>query len=255
MSLRFQRLIGGAPADLPEGLPSLLDDLRFLRERRGEKIVAMEEESGEAVGAIGLHPERDEGGLFYRLSGIEVAAGHREEGLEAVLLAEARKYMRAGKAARLKFGTSPLLTAAAELYVTRFGSRYRWREGARTADRRPWPYVTCECDFDEPLARPLDLRDDEVAARSVLEWTGGKPLRRPRVVYAGPLAVLLPDLARDGIARAAAADESFLPTLYDAFHELFRHGYGFAWFDRLPPSAVSPGGARFYYVMNRLLGL
>jgi hypothetical protein len=255
MSLRFQRLIGGDPADLPEGLPGLLDDLRFLKERRGEKIVAVEEGSEELVGAIGLHPERDEGGLFYRLSGIEVAAGHRQEGLEEALLVEAEKYLRAARATRLKFGTSPLLTAAAELYVTRFGAHYRWREGARTADRRPWPYVTCECDFDNPLARPLDLRDEEVAGRSVLDWSTGRPSRRPRVVYAGPLAVLLPDLARDDIARAAAADASFLPSLYDAFHELFRHGYGFAWFDRLPPSAVAAGGVRFYYVMNRLLAL
>ncbi len=255
MKVRYQRLIGGARGRLPDAPPGLLEDLRFLRERRGEKIAAVDEESGILVGAVGVHPDRDEGGVFFRLAGIEIVPGHRAEGLEMGLLAETEKLLKMHKCSRLRFGTSPLLTANAELYITRFGTHYRWREGARTPEGQPWPYVSCECDFDDPLARPLDLRDEEVAERSVLEWVDGRPVRRPRIVYAGPLSILLPDLGVDSIARAAGADAAFLPTLYDAFHELSRHGYGFAWFDRLPASAGSPGGAQWYYVMNRVLAL
>ena len=97
-----------------------------------------------------------------------------------------RAWLRAHKMTRLKFGTSPLLTRNAWLYITRFGSRYRWREGARTPDGRPWPYVSCECDFDDPLAHPLDLREDQVPQRSVLHWKDGRPdaARRPGVLRA-----------------------------------------------------------------------
>jgi GNAT superfamily N-acetyltransferase len=255
MNVRFQRLIGGSGAPLPPSPAGYLDDIGYLRVRRGEKIAALDGETGTVIGVIGLHPERDVGGTCFRLSGLEVAAGRRGEGLEAALLDEAEGYLRAHKSSRLKFGTSPLLTARAELFVTRFGARYRWREGARTPEGRPWPYVSGECDFDDPLARPLDMRDDEVVERSVLSWTGGRLARRPGMVYAGPLSVLLPDFTIESVTAAAAADPAFLPDLYDTFHELSRHGYGFTWFDRLPAAAGEPGGARWYYLMTRLIAL
>ena len=256
MNVRFERLIGGARGQRTEGTAGLLDDLRALKERRGEKIAAVDPQSGALLGAVALHPEKDEGGTFFRLAGIDVLPSHRGQGLEAGLLAEAETYLRAHRCHRLKFGTSPLLTDDAGLYVTRFGTRYRWSPGNRTPEGRPWPHVSCECDFDDPLARPLDLRDEEVSERSVLAWSDGRPVRRQRIVYSGPLSVLLPDLTMESVTRSAAADPSYLETLYAAFHELARHGYGFAWFDRLPSVAAgSAGSARWYYVMNAPLAL
>ena len=199
-----------------------------------------------------MFPGRDEGGHFYHLAGIVVPPEHRGQGIEAALMEEAARFMAEHRVQRLKFGTCPLLTANASLYVTRFGTRYRWRAGVRTAEGAPWPSVTCECDFDDPLARPLDLRDDEILSRSVVSWEGTKPIPRQKVVYSGPLAVVLPDL--DAEALAAAGGE-FLSTLYTVFHALYLHGYGFAWFDRLPVRSAPSGDPLFYYVMNRVLGL
>ncbi len=171
--------------------------------------------------------------------------------VEGFLLEEAGRFLRSRRITRLKFGTSPLLTRNAWLYVTRFGCRYRWREGTRTPEGLPWPYVSCECDFDDPLAHPLDLREDQVQERSVLDWRGGRPVPRARLVYSGPLSMVLPDLDSDALSEAARRDPGFLPTLYSAFHALHTHGYGFAWFDRL---SVSAGDARaWYYVMKRVV--
>ena len=152
---------------------------------------------------------------------------------------------------RLRFGTSPLLTANAFLYVTRLGSRYRWKQGVRAPDGRPWPYVSCECDFDDPLERPLDLTEEEVVPRSVLTWEGLHPSPRPRLVYSGPLSILLPELDNRGLSDLAAADADFLPTIHGAFQALSLHGYGFAWFDRLP--STQAGSTSWYYVMSRTL--
>ncbi len=255
MHVRCERVriaAGRSPHD-PAGL---LGDLRLLGERRGETIAAVDEDSGTVLGALGLHPERDEGGTLFRLDTIGVHPGHRGEGLEEALIDEAEKHLRAHKSHRLKFGTSPLLTATAALWVTRFGTRYRWREGVRTPEGQPWPYVSCECDFDDPLARPLDLRDDEAAERTVLDWTGGMPRRRDGVVYSGPISVLLPDLDSDSLAQSAARDSTFLSTLFAVFHELYHHGYGFAWFDRLRPVAgggADAGAPAWYYLMHRVV--
>jgi GNAT superfamily N-acetyltransferase len=252
MKVRFVRLLSDAREDLLEGRPSSLDEMRSIRERHGERIAAMDPDSERPLGWIGVFPGRDEGGHFYHLAGIEVPAEHRGEGIEAALLEEAARLMAERKVRRLKFGTSPLITANADLYITRFGTRYRWRPGVRTADGAPWPSVTCECDFDDPVARPLDLRDDEVLSRSVVGWEGRTPVPREKVVYSGPLAVVLPELDAETLAEAG---RDFLSTLYSAFHGLYIHGYGFAWFDRLPARLSSAEGPLFYYVMNRVLGL
>jgi GNAT superfamily N-acetyltransferase len=255
MNLAFVRILADSREDLLEGRPSSVEEIRSIRERHGEKIAAVDPDSARALGWIGVFPGKDEGGAFYNLAGIEVLPGHRGEGIDVALMEEAARFIRARKVQRMKFGTSPLLTANAELYITRFGTRYRWRGGARTAEGAPWPYVTCECDFDDPLARPLDLRDEEVLARSVVAWEGQRPVPRERVVYSGPLSVALPEWDTEALAEAGHRDPSFLPTLYAAFHALFIHGYGFAWFDSLPHRLAPPGGPRFYYVMNRVLGL
>jgi hypothetical protein len=198
-----------------------------------------------------LYPDKDEGGRFSHLAGIEVEPGHPETDVEGFLLEEAGRWLRAHRITRLKFGTSPLLTRNASLYITRFGSRYRWREGTRAPDGQPWPYVSCECDLDDPIAKPLDLREDQVRERSVLEWKGGRPTPRARLVYTGPLSLVLPDLDSDGLAEAQRRDPGFIATLFTAFHDLHVHGYGFAWFDRLSASA---GGAHpWYYLMKRVV--
>ena len=259
MSVRSVPLIAGPRKGQPPVREALLDDLRHLKERRGEMIAAVDEQGGKILGTIGMYPDRDEGGTCFHLAGIDVEPGYVEQGIDAFLLEEAGRYLRAHRTTRLKFGTSPLLTRSAWLYVSRFGSRYRWREGTRTPDGQPWPYVSCECDFDDPLARPLDLREEEVPGRSVLEWDGGRPKPRSRLVYSGPLSILLPDFDGDSLSRASEQDPGFIATLYSAFHSLHVHGYEFAWFDRLPPSDAQPeaqarGAApRWYYVMKRVV--
>jgi GNAT superfamily N-acetyltransferase len=255
MNVRFVRLISGSREDLLKGRAISLDELRSLRERRGEMIAAVDPGSSALLGWIGVYPDRDEGGHIFHLADIDVLPGHREEGLDTALMQEAETFILEHRVSRLKFGTSPLLTGNAALYVTRFGTRYKWREGTRTPEGRPWPYVSCECDFDDPVERPLDLRVEEVVPRSVLDWAGLRPLPRQRIVYSGPLSILLPELTRDTLVEADSGDPSFLPTLYQVFHALFLHGYDFAWFDRLPASLAPADGPRCYYIMKRVLGL
>jgi len=255
MNVRFARLVSGKRKGLWENLasapPGLLEDIDFLREKRGEKIVALDSESGAPLGWIGLYPDRDEGGVFFHRAGVEVHPAHRGMGIDSALVEEAVRYIRERKSTRLKFSTTPLSTANAALYMTRFGARYRWREGVKTPGGRPWPCVSCECDFDDPLARPLDLADEEVAARSVVDWDRKGPKARPHVVYTGPLSVLLPDISSEDLAEAADRGSGFLETMYDVFQNLFLHDYGFAWFD-----VIQRDGERMnYYLMNRLLAL
>jgi len=251
MNLQCLRLIAGPVGTLPEPWASHLDDLPRLRERRGEKIAAIDPDTMTLLGTVSLSPDHDEGGRFFHLAGLEVLPGHRQEGVDTLLMEEARRYLAEHRVTRLKFGTSPLLTGTAHFYMTRYGTRYRWREGMRTPDGQAWPYAACECDFDDPLARTLDLRDDELADRSILLWENGRPRVPERIVYSGPLTLLLPELTSETLAAAARADPAFLATLYDAFHSLHVHGYGFAWFDVLPGAAPAPGAASYFYIMSR----
>jgi hypothetical protein len=255
MNVRFVRLISGSHEVLPEGSPGTHGELRSLKDRHGEKIAALEAESGALLGTVGLYPDRDEGGHFFRLTGIDVAHGHTGKGIDAALLEEARHFVSERRVSRLKFGTNPLLTGNAELYITRFGARYRWREGIRTPDGRPCPYVSCECDFDDPSARPLDLTEQEVVQRSVLSWNGLRPLPRRDVVYAGPLSVLLPEMSAEALGDAGARDPELLPALWSVFHALSIHGYDFAWFDRLDPALNPSGTPPCYYIMKSLISL
>jgi hypothetical protein len=250
MGVQFVPLIAGPrPLQLP-AREAVLDDLRHLMERRGEMIAAVDDERETILGTIGMYPGRDEGGTCFHLTGIEIEPGGAEKDIDVLLLQEAGRYLRAHRTTRLKFGTSPLLTRSAWLYVTTFGSRYRWRQGIRIQDGQHWPSVSGECDFEDPLARPLDLREDEVRDRSVLQWDSGRPKVRS-LVYSGPLAVVLPSLDSRALTRARARDPGFIATLYAAFHALHIHGYGFAWFDRLPDTA-DPDPC-WYYVMNRVV--
>ena len=226
-----------------------VDHLAYLTERHGEKIVAVDRSSGVLLGWIGVFPDRDARGAFFHLAGIEVHADHRGCGVGSALMDEARRYVLGRRASRLRFGTSPLLVPCAALYVRRFGTRYHWKEGVRLADGRPWPCVSCECDFDDPLPDPREITAAEAQDRSVLSWDGGLPVHRRGIVYSGALTVVLPPFTTVTLGHALQSVPRFLETLYAAFEDLFLHGYGFAWFDRLPGDPESR--PFWYYVMTR----
>jgi hypothetical protein len=164
MDMKSVLLIGGPRKGRPEAPRSLLDDLRRLEERKGEMIAAVDA-GGEIRGTAGLFPDRDEGGKFYHLAGLQLEEPREAGDVDVFLVEAAGRYLQGRKVTRLKFAASPLLTRSAWLYVNQFGTRFRWREGSRTPEGTPWPYVSCECDFDDPLGRPLDLRDEEVPDR------------------------------------------------------------------------------------------
>jgi GNAT superfamily N-acetyltransferase len=253
----FSRLFGVAGSVPRQGTPyGPLEHLRYIKERKGEKIVARDTESGALLGWIGLFPDREERGTFFRLAGIEVHADHRGEGIGTGLMEEAGRHMRSQRASKLRFGTSPLLPANAGLFMRRFGTRFRWKEGVRSPDGRPWPYVACECDLDDPLPRPLGLPEEEALERSVLDWDGIRPIPRHRVVHAGTLFVTLPPFTASLLAEAAQQVPLFLETLTAVFQDLHVHGYGFGWFDRVPPAFAAPGGPQLsFYAMVPQLGV
>ncbi len=253
MDMKSVLLIGGPRKGRPEAPGSLLDDLRRLEERRGEMIAAVDE-SGEIRGTAGLFPDRDEGGKFYHLAGLQLEEPRAAGDVDVFLMEAAGRYLQGRKVTRLKFAASPLLTRGAWLYVNQFGTRFRWREGSRTPEGTPWPYVSCECDFDDPLGRPLDLRDEEVPGRCLVGWEKGKPLRRTDLRFSGPMCVSLPDIEAEGLA-ALARDPGVISILYSAFQDLHVHGYEFAWFDRLKGAEDSDGGPRWYYLMKRVVSL
>jgi len=225
------------------------DHLAYLTDRHGEKIVAIDRSSGGLLGWIGVFPDRDARGAFFHLAGIEVHTDHRGCGIGSALMSEARGYVLGRHASRMRFGTSPLLVPCAALYVRRFGTRYHWKEGVRLADGKPWPCVSCECDFNDPLPDSHEIAASEAEDRSVLSWDGGLPLRRQGIVYSGALSVVLPPFTTVTLGHALQAVPRFLETLYTAFEDLFLHGYGFAWFDRLPGNPESR--PLWYYVMTR----
>ena len=230
-------LIDGPRAGLPPLRAALLDELHRLKERRGEMIAAVDDDTGEVVGTIGLYPDKDEGGRFSHLAGIEVGPGPAAD-VEGFLLEEAGAWLRARRMTRLKFGTSPLLTRNAWLYVTRFGSRYRWREGARTPGRSAVALRLLRMRFRRPAgASPGPAGGPGAAAqRPGLEGRQAGPARRP-----GVLRAACPWCFRTWTVtpwpRRQRRDPGFIATLYAAFHALHQHGYGFAWFDRLAAPA------------------
>ncbi len=229
----FSKLFSQTTATPGPSLYGPVEHLRYLGERRGEKIVAQDPGSGLLLGWIGLFPDKDEGGLFYQLAGIEVHADRRGEGVGSGLMEQAGAYLRERKTSRLRFGTSPLLTRCAGLYVSRFGARYRWKGGVKGPGGRPWPFVSGECDFEDPIYKPLDLRDDEVDEKNVLDWEGRKPVPKKGIAYSGPLSIVLPEFSRAALAEAMEEVPGFLETVHAVFEELFLHGYVFAWFDRV----------------------
>ncbi len=252
MNVAYVRVLASKAEDLLPGHDAAsAEDLRRLRERRGERIAAVDPETRRLLGWISLHPDRDAGGRFYTLAGVEVMPAWRRKGIAAGLIGQAEAYLRERKTTRLKFGVSPLLTRCAGLYMRRFGMRYTWKEGMRTPAGQPWPFVSCEWDLDDPAEKPADLEEQDLQARSAVDWKGPVPVRRPGLVWSGPLFLPLPDLGNDELADRAAREPEFLPASYRVFHELFRHGYRFAWFDATT-TTTAPGCCCYYFLENPL---
>jgi len=244
MKVAYVRLLSSRREDLGRG-----QDLYRLRERRGEKIAAVDPETERPLGWISIYPDRDAGGAFFALAGIEVLPAWRGMGIGTGLVNQAGDYMREHRTSRLKFGTSPLLTWNAGLYMRHFGMRYSWKEGVRTSEGKPWPYISCEWDLDDPLVKPPDLSLDELGARSAVDWTGLVPAPRRGLVYSGSLFLPLPDLTNDDLADLVQRSPEFLFTMNRVFQELFRHGYRFAWFDTVPVSGTLQRQC-FYFMDN-----
>jgi GNAT superfamily N-acetyltransferase len=226
------------------------EHLAYLKERRGEKIVVVDDEQ-RIVGWIGVFPGRDQRGPFFHLEGFEVREEHRGRGIGTALMQEAKAYIGRRKAHRMLFDVSPLLTQNAVLFVTHFGARYRWLEGSRTPEGRPWPECSCECDFTNPLDKPPDMREEEVTALSVLDWDGLRPTPRREASYRGLRSVLLPPMDLERLAQAAQGVPGLLETMTEAFRALHLHGYGFVWFDR----TVYAGRPFYYYLMRQSIAL
>ncbi len=253
MNVAFVRLLSSRREDLLGGreAAAAAEDLRRLSERRGEKIAAVDPETRRLLGWISLYPDRDAGGRLFALAGLEVLPACRRKGIAAALVAQAEAYLRERRVTRLKFGISPLLTRCAGLYMRRFGMRYTWKEGMRTPEGRPWPFVSCEWELDDPAEKPPDLREQDLPDRSAVDWKGPVPVRRPGLVWSGSLFLPLPDLGSGELADRAARAPEFLPAVYRIFHELFRHGYRFSWFDAMTAASV-PGCCCFYFMENPL---
>ena len=225
-------------------------DLDALKERRGEKIAAVDPQSQELLGWITVYPERSAGGPLFRLADIQVMLPHRGKGIGTALMRRTGDYLRERKVPRLKFGTSPLLTWNAGLFMKRCGMRYIWKEGMKTPGAKPWPYVSCEWDLDDQLEKPHDLRED--ACRRGASSTGRHRYRLPeRLPHSGRLFVPLPDLSGEDLITIVRNSPDSLVVLHGVFHDLFLHGYRFAWFDTL--SAVKVPGCRRYYLNPTLL--
>lgn len=253
MDARYVRLVSARREELWQGPGTPSDDLESLRERRGERIAAIDPESNGLLGWITLYPDKDAGGAFLRLADIHVQPEQRGGGIGTALMEKTAELMRERRLPRLKLGTSPLLTWNAGLFMRRCGVRFSWKEGMKTPGGKPWPYVFGEWEPDDPLEKPADAAEARVAERSVLDWDGTRPVARKGVTYSGPLSVPLPELSGEDLIAIVRGSPETLTVLYGVFHELHVHGYGFAWFDVLPEAALP--GCRHVYLMEKLFGL
>ncbi len=222
----------------------------YLKAQNGEKI-AFVNSNDEILGWIGLIPDQDRRGKYYILSGHEVRSDYRGLGIGAKLLEEAKKYLKKYQASRLKFGTSPLLTVNASLYITRYGAQYTWNDKIKLADGKPWPYVSCECNFNNPLKKPLELSSRNVLAANLLEWDGLRPKPIKFVRYTGGLSILLPPISKSQLRTATDNIDGFLETTFNLFDSLNRTGYGFIWFDKLKIE----GNTFYYYYLSKELNI
>jgi len=121
MTVRSVPLISGPRTGRPPIPDSLAGELRRLEERRGEMIAAVDAVSAQVLGTVGLYPDRDEGGTFYHLAGMQMGPGPRVADLDVLLLEKAGLFLKNRRVTRLKLGTSPLLDRKS----TRLNSSHR----------------------------------------------------------------------------------------------------------------------------------
>jgi GNAT superfamily N-acetyltransferase len=222
----------------------------YIQSQSGE-IIALLDDGSRILGWIGLIPGMDERGRCYTLSGQEVSPEYRRQGLGVRLMEEARDYLRGRRTARLKFGTSPLLTANAALYITKFGTRYTWNNKVRLADGARWPYVACECDFAHPVGKPPELSALDIRRISLLDWRGYSPRLAAGPLPARRAALILPALTRRRLDALIDEKKEFLKSVFSLIDSLHSRGFGFAWFDRLPASRSE----RYYYYLTKSVNI
>jgi GNAT superfamily N-acetyltransferase len=222
----------------------------YIQSHSGE-IIALVDDRSRILGWIGLIPGIDERGRYCTLSGQEVSPEHRRQGIGVRLLDEARGYLQRRRTTRLKFGTSPLLTANASLYITKFGTRYTWNNKIKLADGSPWPYVACECDFTHPVQKPAELAALDIPRISLLDWPGDRPRVNGTLRPVRRAALILPALTRRRLDSLIDNVEDFLDTIFSLLEFLNSQDFGFAWFDRLPGT----GEERYYYYLTKSMNI
>jgi GNAT superfamily N-acetyltransferase len=226
------------------------DYYEYIQTHSGE-IIALFNGDDCVLGWIGLIPGADERGRYYTLSGQEVSSLHRRRGIGVRLLEEARSYLHSHRARRLKFGTSPLLTANASLYITKFGTRYTWNRKIKLADGSPWPYVTCECDFSHPIQKPPELAAMDIRGVSLLDWQDYVPRVNDSLRPARSATLILPALTHQRLNALIDEVNDFLKNTFSLLDSLNDQGFGFAWFDKLPDSADE----RYYYYLTKRVNI
>ena len=158
MNVAYMRLLSGRPEDLWRGRGptrrSFAGCVRSAEKRSPPWIRARNSFwGGSRSTQTGMRAES-----FSPSPGSKILPAWRGMGIGTGLLNQAGDYLREHKTGRLKFGTSPLLTWNAALCMRHFGMRFSWKEGIRTPDGKPWPYVSCEWDVDDPLVKPPEAQ-------------------------------------------------------------------------------------------------
>ncbi|GAH47284.1 unnamed protein product, partial [marine sediment metagenome] len=221
---------------------------KYIKAQKGEKI-ALVDNSNKILGWIGLIPDTDGRGKYFILSGHEVHSDSRGQGIGSRLMEEAQSYLTVLYVSRLKFGTSPLLTINASLYITKFGTCYTWNNKIKLADGSPWPYVTCEWDFNNPLSKPAELTTMDILSINILQWRGYQPIPLEAARYPAKVSVLFPPTTKYELKTAIDRNEGFLKTLFEIFDSLHKKGYGFTWFDKI---RIEEGLFYYYYMTKEL---
>jgi GNAT superfamily N-acetyltransferase len=121
------------------------EHFEYISSEKGEIILAHKE--SEIYGWIGLIPRN----TSYELAGIEVHMNHRNKGIGKELMKCAKEYVIEKGCATIEFGTSPLLSSNALLYLHENRAHYKYSKGIMLDANKniPWPYVECKIFVNE----------------------------------------------------------------------------------------------------------